>query len=499
MLLLLMTDFAAMFTAFGEFLRAPFDGVDLADWRGFWLRALFDDRGIVLLTLPAAVVMALAPPRWIRPLVVAVGMLMIGYVMGGFYLVFWCALCVGLFAFSERWLLETRRTDVLPIGPPLAAWLLIGGGHLLVYVLPKAPLPSGVNAWLYEHCAWLYPLTIRIAGLDPQAAARWGWLDASGAPHLFFIFAVPHTIGTAYLAMRMLHYFSELKRGTIPAERRTLLNFLAFTSHASTVMQGPIERFARFNEELDTCGARRTPRDFAIGVGRIGLGITRHLLAFWYLWPVVGAHLTVERFYRHPEQVASYGWLYFGSFWYAFTLYMSFAGYCDMAIGISRLYGYRVVENFRWPWFSTSLAELWRRWHISLSFILRDYVFMPLVRKRVNAKAALVILFVICGVWHQPSFGLLTWGLAMGVMVGVNQSWARWMRDIDRAGGGVLFRIRHAWLRCGPLPTLAAWFVTINAFVLSGVFFFGDLHGWRVLWELVRRPIAAALSEIGAG
>ena len=498
MLLLALVDISAALHATGEFLSAPFVGKDLTDWSGFWLRALFDDRGIVLLMLPAAAIVAAAPQRWIRPTIVAVGFAFVGYVMGVFYLLFWCALCVALFWFSERWLIETRRKDVLPSGPPVAAWTVLGGGHLSIYFLPKFPLPAGGNAWLFEHCTWLYPLAMRVSGFDPSAGATWRWLDAYGAPHLLFIFAVPHTIGTAYLAMRMLHYFSELKRETIPAERRTLVNFLAFTTHAPTVMQGPIERFTRFHDELDTCRSRRRPRDVAVGFGRIGLGIARHLISFWYLWPTVHAHLSMQGYYEHPEQVDSYAWLYFGSFWYAFTLYMSFAGYCDIAIGISRLYGYRVVENFTWPWFSTSLAELWRRWHISLSFILRDYIFMPLVRRRVNPKWCLIVLFVICGVWHMPTWGLVAWGVAMGVMVAINQSWARWMRNVDRAQSGALHRVRQAWLRCGPLPTLAAWFVTINAFALSGVFFFGDLHGLRVLGELVRRPLAGVLSWFGS-
>ena len=106
------------------------------------------------------------------------------------------------------------------------------------------PLPEATNAWLFEHMSWLFPLGARGWSWEPRLFGAYFGLDPKlPTPLIQAVFWAPHNIGVAYFAMRMVHYFSELKRDTIPHERRSLLNFLAYTCYGPTLMQGPLERF----------------------------------------------------------------------------------------------------------------------------------------------------------------------------------------------------------------------------------------------------------------
>jgi alginate O-acetyltransferase complex protein AlgI len=196
-------------------------------------------------------------------------------------------------------------------------------------------------------------------------------------------------------------------------------------------------------------------------------------------------------YFKRPGEIESTALLFFGGHLYTFWLYLEFSGYCDLAAAISWLIGYRPIENFRWCWFSTSLVDLWRRWHISLSFILRDYIFNPLVRKRWPPTLCLCVTFGVCGLWHVLTPPLLLWGVAMGLAVSVNQRWSRWMRELDRGPRRRLSRVRAAWMRLRPAPTILSWLVTMNGFCLLNLLFFGGTGGARrVVLELLRRAAA---------
>jgi len=441
--------------------------------------------------LPLIPLLAMFRGRRLRSAIVLSGLAFVWHLFGGLYAAYYLLLCIFLHWLGQRFAVEVRRTDVLPWGPPLAAWLIIGGGYVVSLLLGGVRLPAPVTDWVWRNAPWLLPFGVRGVSWELDLLSNAPERTLAGAPPLLLAFLLPHFIGTAYLAVRMLQYFSELKRGTISPQRRTLLNFLAFTCYAPTLMQGPLERYARFQEQLDTCHERRSWPSVAAGVGRMAEGLAKKLIALWYVWPIVyQTYYADNLYYKRPEAIESYALLFFGVHLQVLYLYLDFSGYSDLAIGMSRLLGYRVAENFAWPWFSCSLTEMWRRWHITLSFILRDYIFVPLTRKRWPVKLNLCLTFLLCGLWHLPHGGMALWGIVMGLMVGVNQSWVRWMRAIDRSPGSSLHALRHAWLRLQPLPRLCAWALTINAFALSGLLFFGGTRGTiRLLTELLRRPL----------
>jgi alginate O-acetyltransferase complex protein AlgI len=107
---------------------------------------------------------------------------------------------------------------------------------------------------------------------------------------------------------------------------------------------------------------------------------------------------------------------WFGLLISALQLYFDFSGYSDMAIGLGMMMGFRFAENFNQPWIAQSITEFWQRWHMTLADFLRDYVYMPLVRKRlVGMLTGLVITMLLSGLWHGPSFAFIFWGLFFGI------------------------------------------------------------------------------------
>lgn len=463
-------------------------------WREaeFWLAQMTPGRNAVAYFLPLLLLLVWFPSRHTRLRLVLTGLAFVAYVFGPVYLVLWLLTCWVFYRLGERFAYEVRRTDVWRGGPPLAAFGLIVGHFVLVHALGQIKLPADVESWLTTHAAWLLPLGMRRAVLPWEP----GWYE--GQPILRALLWRTHEIGVAYFTIRMVSYFSEIKRGTIPAEKRTLLNFLAWLCYAPTLIQGPLERFNEFNAQIEGGPARRSWGDVVAGVGRVGLGVAKCFLAVALLYPVLArVGVMSPDFYRHPQRLDSYGLLFFGVHLQVLVLYLAFSGYCDFVIGLSRFIGYRVIENFDRPWRACSLTDMWRRWHISLSFILRDYIFFPLTRRRWNATLSLLITFLVCGVWHNLSGQYAAWGLVMGLLVAVNQKWSRWMRGLDRHPERPAARIRQAALRLQPLPKLCAWLLTINVFVMSGWVCFGGRGALRVGWELLRRPLQYLLAPWG--
>jgi len=124
---------------------------------------------------------------------------------------------------------------------------------------------------------------------------------------------------------------------------------------------------------------------------------------------------------------------------YTLQIYFDFSAYSDMAIGLGRIFGFRFLENFRYPYISQSIREFWRRWHISLSSWFRDYLYIPLGGNRHGPRRtylALITVFVLCGLWHGASWSFVVWGLYHGVFLVLErtalapQRWPRLLRHL---------------------------------------------------------------------
>ena len=456
-------------------------------WRDYWMQFILADRFRVVFFLPLACVLMLLRGKTLRVGIIATSLVFLTYLFGPLHMIFWSLMLLGLYPFTQRWQFESQRTDVWRGGPILAAILIVMLIAGLSGFLQSVRLDEVFNAKLHEHFCWLWPLAYRGVWWEPRPGAEPGQLFQ-------FIWFDPHSIGTAYLIARLLHYFSELRKNTIPPSERTLLRFLAYFTYAPSLMQGPIERFERFNNEIDTCHQRRNPKMVGYALYRFAIGLSKTLLTTWYFHPLKawvwnGGGIGDGVFFQQPHLVESYWLLYCGPLIIIFWLYLEFSGYCDFAIGMGYLIGYRHCENFMMPWIATSYRDFWRRWHISLSFLLRDYVYIQLGGNRRHVWWNLMVTFGLCGIWHAVIPILWIWGMLMGTMVYINHVWAKHVAKVDEAKTGWLYKTRQFAFKFQPLPTLFAWFITINSFFLSLLIFFGSDDGFKVMWELVRRPL----------
>ena len=124
-----------------------------------------------------------------------------------------------------------------------------------------------------------------------------------------------------------------------------------------------------------------------------------------------------DRIFALPAHELSASVAWFGAACYALQIYFDFSGYSDMAIGLGRMFGFRIPENFNYPYVAASITEFWRRWHISLSTWFRDYLYIPLGGNRRGVGRTylnLIVVFLLCGLWHGASWTFVVWGLFHG-------------------------------------------------------------------------------------
>jgi alginate O-acetyltransferase complex protein AlgI len=174
------------------------------------------------------------------------------------------------------------------------------------------------------------------------------------------------------------------------------------------LIAGPIVRFEDISEQLHNRAISRA--DVVEGIRRFVIGLGKKVL--------IGntVAVTADAVFALPQERLSTPLAWIGLVCYTIQIYFDFSGYSDMAIGLARMLGFRFPENFNYPYISQSIAEFWRRWHISLSTWLRDYLFFPLgTRGRGKLYRNALIVFLLCGLWHGPAWHFVIWGLVHGV------------------------------------------------------------------------------------
>ena len=274
-----------------------------------------------------------------------------------------------------------------------------------------------------------------------------------------------HWCGIAFMLPKLIHFIVDRLTGKIGAARRR--DFLLFLLFFPILRLGPIERFQNFERDLKKCTVERVGRfDIVYGLYRIALGAAKTALYAAYLYP--------WRMEATPL-INDIGWLRM----YAMIccgmieVYFHFGGYSDIAIGFSRLFGFKAMENFYLPFFSRNIGEWWRRWHISLSFWLRDYVYRPLGGNKRHALVNALITFTLCGAWHYLSWNYVVWGLLQGVGLAGLAAWQRFWRQVanNQNQRGFLHSL-YAYFHARPRLSYGLGVVTtLHYFWLSGAFF----------------------------
>jgi alginate O-acetyltransferase complex protein AlgI len=275
-------------------------------------------------------------------------------------------------------------------------------------------------------------------------------------------------VGLSYAVFRLIHVAIERARGRIDvAGLPSLLEYVLFPP---AFLSGPIERYGEFQRGIDVS---RLDLDSAFwGTRRILFGLAKKVF-------LVGAlSAAAERGFTDPSGSVATAWL--ALLCYSLYIYLDFSAYCDLAVGVARLFGYRLSENFRWPYLSADIGEFWRRWHITLSFWLRDYVYLPLSAKLAEyprlrrrpllvASASAVTTMIACGLWHGNTPSLAIWGLGHGALLAGHQVYRQ--RIFGR-----LPAARRKALAANPAYRAGAAAFTFFCVTLLWVFFRFPLH-----------------------
>ena len=211
-------------------------------------------------------------------------------------------------------------------------------------------------------------------------------------------------VGISFYTFQTLSYTIDVYRREIKPTR-DFLSFAAFVSFFPQLVAGPIERASSLLPQI--LNARQFNFNQAIdGLRLIVWGLFKKVIIADSLAPIV--NYTFENYSSLDGTSLALGAVYF-----AFQIYGDFSGYSDIAIGTSKLFGFELMTNFNYPYFSRNIAEFWRRWHISLSTWFRDYLYIPLggsKGSKIKSIRNIFIIFIVSGFWHGANWTFIAWG-----------------------------------------------------------------------------------------
>lgn len=367
------------------------------------------------------------------------------------------------------------RVPYLWAGSLLLALLLLGPGYVLTLgglvlislaVVRVCGRPRRVAAgWAILGCLYLgLLLNPTVPWLPPTRT------EALREPIWFYL----HWAGLAYLFLRSVHVLVDVARSLMPQPAAGEL--VAYLLFHPTLRMGPIWRFGDFQAQLH--GRLEAVRSTRAGAGRMLIGLVRLALL-----AVVLKQIRLDRLFGDGDQLArlSTGRMIMGVYLAPMTLYLWISGYTDLAVGTGRMMGFLVPENFHHPWGAANIAEFWRRWHITLSLWLRDYVYIPLGGNRTHVNLNYVLTFLFCGLWHGTRPGMILWGLSQGVGLVLRRQWSGfWNRQAEQAT--VLHaRARRMRLIESRFSQMLAWLLTFHYQVLTFCLLIDEEHACRPL------------------
>jgi len=320
-------------------------------------------------------------------------------------------------------------------------------------------------------------------------------------------------IGISFYVFQILSYLVDIYRGDVEAQRNPF-KFMLYVSLFPQLIAGPIVRYSTIAADIDNREANFD--NIVAGVRRFGIGLAKKVLVADTM-----ASIADVVFGAPVESIpCAYAWI--GAVAYTLQIYFDFSGYSDMAIGLGRVFNFRMLENFDHPYASCSVQEFWRRWHISLSSWFRDYLYIPLGGNRkgkLRTYVNMFSVFFLCGLWHGAAWNFVVWGVYHGVglvveRAGLKNAIARLPRPVANLYlmlfvivGWVLFRAPDLQYAVGYLGNMfggaeAAFtsfvpsieFAVLNWFLLMAA---GVVASYPVFDRLVAR-VPEALRLVGA-
>ena len=216
-------------------------------------------------------------------------------------------------------------------------------------------------------------------------------------------------VGISFYTFQSLSYTIDVYRGKVEVQRNPI-SFGAYVTLFPQLIAGPIVRYADVARELDT--RTHSWEDAMVGIRRFLIGLGKKVIL------ADNFALLISLFRDCGEKSVLFYWMYAIAF--TLNIYFDFSGYSDMAIGLGRIFGFRFVENFDYPYLSKSVTEFWRRWHMSLGSWFRDYVYIPMGGNRVSKGRWIFNIFTVwmlTGFWHGAAWNFILWGLLFGVLL----------------------------------------------------------------------------------
>ena len=231
-------------------------------------------------------------------------------------------------------------------------------------------------------------------------------------PYSWVKIALP--IGISFFTFQKMSYIIDVYRKTTPPQK----NFTFYALYILMFPQliaGPIVRYKDIQNQLDSSREdRNSYSNRIVGFIRFMIGLAKKVLIANVLAKQADMIFAVS-----PDYFST-GTAWIGILAYTFQIYFDFAGYSDMAIGLGKMFGFEFLENFNFPYISQSITEFWRRWHISLSNWMKDYLYISLGGNRVKVSRMylnLIIVFLISGLWHGAAWTFVVWGLYHGLFI----------------------------------------------------------------------------------
>jgi D-alanyl-lipoteichoic acid acyltransferase DltB (MBOAT superfamily) len=286
-------------------------------------------------------------------------------------------------------------------------------------------------------------------------------------------------LGLSYISFTVLSYQIEIKRKTIEPEKH-FGYFSLYLLFFPRIAQGPIERPQHLLPQLH--------QNHAFNYTMVIEGLK--LMLWGYFKKLVVADrlaIYVNAIYDNSERHNGIT-LIVATVFFAFQIYADFSGYTDIALGSAKLFGINLTDNFKRPYFATSISDFWNRWHITFSSWIRDYIFLPLayfISNRLKKQSylsvstdkwtymiAIMITFSICGIWHGVGWTYLIWGLLFGVYL----TYSNWTRQLNKK-----IRKRFHIRKTSPFYITYKTLITFLLVLLAWVFFRADSFNEAIL------------------
>jgi alginate O-acetyltransferase complex protein AlgI len=325
-----------------------------------------------------------------------------------------------------------------------------------------------------------------------DVANLFGW-DVS-VPHYNIILP----IGISFYTFHTISYIVDAYRGTIKPTRN-FFEYSAYVSLFSQLVAGPIVRFRQIEEDLENLGQADRMRWFYRGVRFFVIGLVEKVVIADYLAQFVDPAMA------NYEALSTLG-AWSAVLGYTFQLYFDFSGYSTMAVGLGFLFGIRIPQNFNSPYKSLDPSEFWRRWHISLSSCLRDYVYIPFGGNRngeLKTYRNLLATMLIGGLWHGANWTFVIWGAYHGIGLALYRRFARYWDPLPvvvRMLGTFLFAVLGwVWFRAtsvGMAMTLfRKMFVPTSGEVVAQPAVFATVLAIAAIWGMLG-PNAFDIDEV---